>query len=41
MVDGVGWAKIMAPVAGGDAEVRVLAAAAALAAPFQAELAAV
>ena len=41
MVDGVGWAKIMAPVAGGDADVRVLAAAAALAAPFQAELAAV
>ena len=38
---GVSWARIMAPVAGGDADVAVLAAAAAIAAPFEAELAAV
>jgi nucleotide-binding universal stress UspA family protein len=35
------WARIMAPVAGGEADKAVLAAAAALAEPFQAELAAV
>ena len=35
------WARIMAPVAGGDADKSVLAAAAALAKPFEAELAAV
>ncbi|HZC15259.1 MAG TPA: universal stress protein [Caulobacteraceae bacterium] len=35
------WARIMAPVAGGEADRGVLAAAAALAAPFQAELACV
>ncbi|HEX4198348.1 MAG TPA: universal stress protein [Caulobacteraceae bacterium] len=35
------WARIMAPVAGGEADRGVLAAAAALAAPFQAELATV
>src|ERR1700722_7978363 len=35
------WARIMAPVAGGEADKSVLAAAPALAAPFQAELAAV
>jgi nucleotide-binding universal stress UspA family protein len=35
------WARIMAPVAGGEADKGVLAAAAALAEPFQAELAAV
>jgi nucleotide-binding universal stress UspA family protein len=38
---GVSWGRIMAPVAGGDADARVLAAAAALAAPFAAEVAAV
>ena len=41
MAVGVSWAKIMAPVAGGDADARVLAAAAALAAPFDAEIDAV
>jgi nucleotide-binding universal stress UspA family protein len=35
------WARIMAPLAGGDPDVGVLAAAAVLAAPFAAELAAV
>jgi nucleotide-binding universal stress UspA family protein len=35
------WARIMAPVAGGEADKSILAAAAALAEPFQAELAAV
>jgi nucleotide-binding universal stress UspA family protein len=35
------WARIMAPVAGGEADAPLLAAAAALAAPFKAELAAV
>src|SRR6185312_8149940 len=35
------WARIMAPVAGGEADARVLAAAAAIAEPFGAELAAV
>jgi nucleotide-binding universal stress UspA family protein len=35
------WARIMAPVAGGEADGRVLAAAAVLAEPFKAELAAV
>src|ERR1019366_3076734 len=35
------WARIMAPVAGGDADKAVLAFAAALAEPFQAELACV
>src|SRR5580704_15911549 len=35
------WARIMAPVAGGEADKGVLAAAAALAEPFQAEVAAV
>ncbi len=35
------WARIMAPLAGGEADARVLAAAAAIAEPFQAELAAV
>src|SRR5580658_434424 len=35
------WQRIMAPVAGGDGDAAVLAAAAALAAPFEAELAAV
>jgi len=39
-VQGVSWARIMAPVAGGDADAGVLAAAAALAAPFGAEVAA-
>src|ERR1700710_2548120 len=38
---GVTWARIMAPVAGGDADVAVLAAAAGRAAPFRAEVAAV
>ena len=38
---GVSWARIMAPVAGGDADAAVLEAAAAVAAPFEAELAAV
>src|SRR6201996_1038860 len=38
---GVSWARIMAPVAGGDADVGVLAAAAVLAARFGAEVAAV
>jgi nucleotide-binding universal stress UspA family protein len=38
---GVNWARIMAPVAGGDADAAVLAAAAMLAAPFKAEVAAV
>ncbi len=40
-VEGVSWARIMAPVAGGDADTGVLAAAARIAAPFQAEVAAV
>jgi nucleotide-binding universal stress UspA family protein len=40
-VDGVSWARIMAPVAGGDADVGVLAAAAVLAKPFGAEVAAI
>ncbi len=40
-VEGVSWARIMAPVAGGDSDVAVLAAAARLAAPFGAEVAAV
>ncbi|MDR3513444.1 MAG: universal stress protein [Caulobacteraceae bacterium] len=40
-VEGISWARIMAPVAGGDADVGVLAAAAVLAAPFEAEVAAV
>lgn len=40
-VEGVSWARIMAPVAGGDADAGVLAAAAVLAAPFGAEVAAV
>jgi nucleotide-binding universal stress UspA family protein len=35
------WARIMAPVAGGDADSGLLAAAKAIAAPFEAELAAV
>ncbi len=35
------WARIMAPVAGGDADAGLLAAAKAIAAPFEAELAAV
>ena len=35
------WARIMAPVAGGDADAGVLAAATALAKPFGAEVAAV
>jgi|HubBroStandDraft_4_1064222.scaffolds.fasta_scaffold16993_5 nucleotide-binding universal stress UspA family protein len=35
------WARIMAPVAGGDADAGVLAAAKAVAAPFEAELACV
>ncbi len=35
------WARVMAPVAGGDSDAGVLAAAAALAVPFEAELAAV
>src|SRR5208282_4241108 len=35
------WARIMAPVAGGDADAGVLAAARIVAAPFEAELAAV
>src|ERR1017187_3141996 len=38
---GVTRARIMAPVAGGDADVAGLAAAAVLAAPFKAEVAAV
>ena len=38
---GVSWARIMAPVAGGDADSGVRAAAAILAAPFGAEVAAV
>jgi hypothetical protein len=37
----MGWARIMAPVAGGEADKAVLAFAAALAEPFQAELACV
>jgi len=36
-----GWARIMAPVAGGEADAGVLAAASVLAAPFEAEVAAV
>jgi nucleotide-binding universal stress UspA family protein len=40
-VQGVSWARIMAPVAGGDADAAVLAAAARLATPFGAEVAAV
>jgi nucleotide-binding universal stress UspA family protein len=40
-VEGVSWARIMAPVAGGDADAGVLAAAAVLAAPFGADVAAV
>ena len=40
-MQGVSWARIMAPVAGGDADAGVLAAAALLAAPFEAEVAAV
>jgi nucleotide-binding universal stress UspA family protein len=40
-VEGVSWARIMAPVAGGDADAGVLAAAAAIATPFGAEVAAV
>jgi nucleotide-binding universal stress UspA family protein len=40
-VEGVSWARIMAPVAGGDADAGVLAAAAVLAAPFGAEVTAV
>src|ERR1700760_1749967 len=40
-VQGVSWARIMAPVAGGDADAGVLAAAAVLAAPFGAEVAAI
>jgi len=40
-VEGVSWARILAPVAGGDADAGVLAAAAVLAAPFGAEVAAV
>ncbi len=40
-VAGVSWARILAPVAGGDADAGVLAAAAVLAAPFGAEVAAV
>lgn len=40
-VQGVSWARIMAPLAGGDADAGVLSAAAVLAAPFQAELSAV
>ena len=40
-MQGVSWARIMAPVAGGDADAGVLAAAAVLAAPFEAELAGV
>jgi nucleotide-binding universal stress UspA family protein len=40
-MQGVSWARIMAPVAGGDADAGVLAAAALLAAPFDAEVAAV
>jgi len=40
-VQGVPWARIMAPVAGGDADAGVLAAAQVLAAPFGAEVAAV
>jgi nucleotide-binding universal stress UspA family protein len=35
------WARIMVPVAGGEADAAVLAAGAAIAAPFEAELAAV
>jgi nucleotide-binding universal stress UspA family protein len=38
---GTSWARIMAPVAGGDPDARVLAAAATLASAFDAELAAV
>ncbi len=38
---GVSWARIMAPVAGGDSDAAVLEAAAAIAAPFEAELSAV
>src|ERR1700743_144121 len=38
-VQGVSWARIMAPVAGGDADAGVLAAAAVLAAPVGAEVA--
>ncbi|MDR3509727.1 MAG: universal stress protein [Caulobacteraceae bacterium] len=38
---GVSWARIMAPVAGGDADAAVLTAAATLAAPFNAEVSAV
>lgn len=40
-VEGISWARIMAPVAGGDADAAVLAAAAVVAAPFGAEVAAV
>jgi nucleotide-binding universal stress UspA family protein len=39
--EGVTWDRIMAPVAGGDTDAGVLAAAATLAAPFGAEVAAV
>src|SRR5580693_1523626 len=35
------WARVMAPVAGGDADAGLLAACKAIAAPFEAELAAV
>src|SRR5580700_9802815 len=35
------WARVMAPVAGGDADAGLLAAGKAIAAPFEAELAAV
>ena len=41
MTESHSWARIMAPVAGGDADGPLLAAAALLAAPFGAELAAV
>jgi nucleotide-binding universal stress UspA family protein len=40
-VEGVSWARVMAPVAGGDADAGVLAAATNIAAPFGAEVAAV
>jgi nucleotide-binding universal stress UspA family protein len=39
--EGISWARILAPVAGGDADAGVLSAAAVLAAPFGAEVAAV
>ena len=41
MTEIASWARIMAPVAGGDADGPLLAAAALIAAPFGAELAAV